>query len=142
MEFLNLQHSGERDSELAQKKENFDNYVVKITVKNNHFKDQERSKKKQKVALPLIPAREIKQSPMTQKSGTEIRESYFQRTQWTETGSKQEEERKGGRANDNDSEQDKKSALSGTQMQKSRMEKEKADEPSKVMNAMYPLRDV
>ena len=39
MEFLNLQHSGERDSELAQKKENFDNYVVKITVKNNHFKD-------------------------------------------------------------------------------------------------------
>lgn len=37
MEFLNLQHSGERDSELAQKKENFDNYVVKITVKNNHF---------------------------------------------------------------------------------------------------------
>ena len=43
MEFLNLQHSGERDSELAQKKENFDNHVL-IENERKHAKKEKQLK--------------------------------------------------------------------------------------------------
>jgi len=45
MEFLNLEHSSERDSESAQKKENFDNHVLMQTRDKNNFKDKHDKKK-------------------------------------------------------------------------------------------------
>lgn len=93
--------------------------------------------------MPAIPARDIKPSPITNKSNTEIRDSYFKRSEWaTLSGDKGEEEQKGSpMANDAESDQDKKSHMSG-QLPKSRREKPSAEEENKAVVPLYPIKAV
>ena len=91
MEFLNLQHSGERDSELAQKKENFDNHVM-IENERKHAKKEKQLRgdmmqifEQKKLAVPthFEPARLIKPTDVTRRAPEEIYECYLKPVNWS-----------------------------------------------------------
>ena len=79
MEFLNLQHSGENDSELAQKKENFDNQVLIVRHNAKQFGNKEEQKRvvEPEVTSKIDEPHVVKLLKPTLKTPQEIEECYL-----------------------------------------------------------------